>query len=64
MKDIRLYTYNGYGILKKWNIPKQHKSKSVTEAMGKVKLIKSKPRRGSTQLVLIDYDIRKIIFIS
>lgn len=62
--DIRLYTYEGYSILRKWHINKQHRSKSVSEAMAKIKHLRTMRRYNNTQFILIDYNIDKIIYIN
>jgi hypothetical protein len=65
-KDIRMYYYNGYSILNKMSMPKMHRSKSYSEAVAKIKLIREKGKFTNSQLILIDYSVSpsKIILIN
>jgi len=64
--DVRLYIYQGYGVLSKIRDNKIHRNKSYIEAVAMIKYAKATGRTmyKNAQFVMIDYTNNKIIHIT
>jgi hypothetical protein len=65
MRDLRVYVYSGYSVLKKPQVYNFHKFNSLKIAKARIEEVRKLGHFKNRQLVLIDYDTKpsRIILI-